>query len=258
MSVYEHFRKEEQPFIDQVLSWKEIVERTYEEKLTDFLDPRERKIVHMLIPTSDDALQVKHDGGGKYTERTRVIIAPFYSLIQKDDFQLTLLEATYPTKFVTLSHRDVLGAFLSLGLVRDKLGDIYVDNGKIQMIVATEIANFVRMNFTQIKQARVTFCEKTFTEWIENKPNWIESNQTVSSLRLDNVVKEIYNISRKLAVEAIKKQLIKVNFKVVDDAKFILGEDDLISFRRKGRSKLVKINGQTKKGKWRITTAKLK
>ncbi|MYL58698.1 RNA-binding protein, partial [Virgibacillus halodenitrificans] len=41
MELYQHFRKEEQPFIDQVMSWKEDVEQKFEHKITDFLDPRE-------------------------------------------------------------------------------------------------------------------------------------------------------------------------------------------------------------------------
>src|SRR5690625_6105776 len=71
MSIYQHFREEEQPFIDQVLSWKEQVERTYQAKLTDFLDPREQQIIDMLTGTAGDDLQVKLDGGGTYSERKR-------------------------------------------------------------------------------------------------------------------------------------------------------------------------------------------
>ena len=53
MSIYQHFRKHEHQFVDQVLSWKEQVERTYTSYITDFLDPRERKIIANLIGSSN-------------------------------------------------------------------------------------------------------------------------------------------------------------------------------------------------------------
>src|SRR5690625_3799901 len=105
MTVYQHFRKEEHPFIDQVLSWKEGVERSYQRKLTDFLDLREQQIVGMLVGTENDDLQVSMFGGGLYSERKRVIIAPYYEELSELDHQLTLLEGTYHSKFVTLTHR---------------------------------------------------------------------------------------------------------------------------------------------------------
>src|SRR5699024_11983627 len=84
------------------------------------------------------------------------------------------------------------------------------------------------------------------------------SDLTVASLRLDAVLKSIYNMSRKDAASVIAAEHVKVNFKVIDDAKFILQEGDMLSVRGKGRSKLVRINGKTKKGKWRITAAVLR
>ncbi|MDY0408114.1 RNA-binding protein [Virgibacillus soli] len=257
MSIYQHFRKEEHAFIDQVLSWMEMVENSYIPRLSDFLDPRQQQIVSMLIGTKQADLQAELYGGGTYTERKRVWIAPFYDEINEDLFQLTLLQAKYTEKFVTLTHRDVLGAFLSLGLAREKLGDILVGDGLIQLIVASEIAPFIEMNLTEIKNAKITIQHKPLEDLLEKKLNWIESNQTVASLRLDNVLKEIYRISRKDAVDFIQKQYVKVNFKLVTDPKFIIEAGDMISLRRKGRSKLVQINDKTRKGNIHITTARL-
>ncbi|SET30705.1 RNA-binding protein YlmH, contains S4-like domain [Oceanobacillus limi] len=258
MDIYQHFRKDEHDFIDQVLSWKEEVERSYQRKITDFLDPREQQIVEMIIGTSNEDVIVKQFGGGSYSERKRVIIAPYYEEIEKDDFQLCLLQASYPEKFIRLSHRDVMGAFLSLGMKRKKLGDIVVKDGIIQLITSADIALYVSTNLTSIKKASLQLEEIPLDSLTENKPDWKETEQTVSSLRLDNVLKEIYNISRKVAQEFIQKKYVKVNYKLVEDGKFILQEDDLISLRGKGRSKLLKVNGYTKKEKIRITTALLR
>ncbi|AXI09010.1 RNA-binding protein [Oceanobacillus zhaokaii] len=258
MDIYQHFRKEEQGFIDQVLSWKEQVEHSFVPKLTDFLDPREQQIIEMLIGTSIDELKLYQFGGAVQSERKRVIIAPYYEVITDGNFQLTLLEATYQDKFVTLEHRDVMGAFLSLGIIRKKLGDIYVKDGVIQIIMTNDIASYVITNLTSIKNATIKFEEKPSHSLLTNAADWVESDKTVSSLRLDAVVKEIYRISRKDATDLITKQFVKVNHRVVEDGKFTVEPGDLISVRGKGRSKLVTINGQSKKDKWRITTAMMK
>ncbi|MFD1447028.1 YlmH family RNA-binding protein [Oceanobacillus profundus] len=258
MDIYQHFRKEEQPFIDQVLSWKERVEQTFQPKLTDFLDPREQQLVEMLVGLNNPELKLDKHGGGLNTERKRMVIAPFYEEIAEESFQLTLLQTTYPDKFITIEHRDVMGAFLSMGIKRTKLGDIYAADGLIQIVLADEVSPYVTANLNAIKKATVTFGEQPLTLLKEKQERWVEADKTVSSLRLDAVIKEIYHISRKDASALIEKLQVKVNHKVVDDTKFQLQEGDMISLRGKGRSKLTAINGMTKKDKWKISIASLK
>ena len=52
-AIMQHFRKDEQPFIETVIGWIREVENTYVPKLTDFLDPRERFIVESLTVGAD-------------------------------------------------------------------------------------------------------------------------------------------------------------------------------------------------------------
>lgn len=257
MDLYQHFRKEEHAFIDQVISWREQVERTYQPKLSDFLDPREQKIFASIIGKDTDFTWELFGGGGN-TERKRAFLAPYYENITNSDFELTLLEARYPSKFVSLGHRDVLGAFLSLGIKRKKLGDLLVRDGIIQIVVASDIDSYVKMNLTAIKKASVNFEERDTIHLLENNEKWESKLATVSSLRLDVVVKEIYNVSRQTAADAIKKGLVKVNFRLVENPAFVLEQDDLLSVRGLGRSKLNEILGLSKKEKWKITYERLK
>lgn len=258
MEIYQHFRKDEQEFIDRVLAWKERVEGTYIPKLTDFLDPREQHIMESLIGKHHDTLVLHKNGGGDITERKRMIIAPMYEAIDETDFELTLLEASYPHKFIALTHQDVMGAFLSLGIKRKKLGDIYAADGVIQILTTSDIASYVKVNLSGIKQAKLQFNEQTLSEFRGTEKQWEETDHTVSSLRLDTVLKEIYKLSRKIAAQSVAKGHIKVNHKMCENPAITLQEEDLISMRGKGRSRLCAIHGETKKGKWRITTAVLK
>jgi RNA-binding protein YlmH len=258
MDIYQHFRKDERPFIDQALSWKEQVERSFINKKTDFLDPREQQIISMIMGSNDPDVKLDLFGGFQNAERRRAIISPYYEEVREDDFQIIMLEATYPEKFLTLTHRDILGASLSLGIKRSVIGDIIVENGVMQIITAAEISAYISANLTSIHKAKIALKERPLSSVIEKQMNWAERYHTVSSLRLDVVLKETYHISRKSALELIQKQGVKVNYKVVEDAKFLLREGDMLSVRGKGRSKLIALNGKTRKDKLKITMAVLK
>src|SRR5690625_4904191 len=98
-----------------------------------------------------------------------------------------------------------MGAFISLGITRDKLGDIFVTAGHIQIMMAEEIANYVSMNLTTIKNANISLTEEPITKLLEKEMDWIATDTTVSSSRLDTVLSEIYKMSRKEASAYIKR-----------------------------------------------------
>ncbi|MFZ3576528.1 RNA-binding protein [Virgibacillus sp. DJP39] len=258
MDIYQHFRKEEQPYIDRVLSWKELVERSYQPVLTDFLDPREQQIINLLVGGDDNDLKLNLFGGGNFSERKRAIIVPEYEEVVESDFGIIILQTNYHEKFVSLSHGDVMGSFLSLGLERKKLGDIIVKDGLVQILLTDDISTYVVANLTSIKNTNVNFVSKSIKELVEKELYWISEDHLVSSMRLDTIIKSIYAISRQTAAESISKKLVKVNYRVVDDRSFTVQANDLISFKGKGRSKVEGINGKTKKEKLKITTSKLK
>jgi RNA-binding protein YlmH len=257
MDIYQHFRKEEQPFIDQVLSLKDDVERTFQTKLTDFLDPREQFIMQSIIGGHTD-VQLRFFGGQPHVERKRALLAPYYEEIHDEHFNVVILEASFPQKFVQLTHRDVLGSLMSLGMKRSKIGDLIAEDGVIQIVAAEEIAIFIQTHLQSVKKSKINLSIRGVSQLRESKERWYEQEGTVSSLRLDAIIKEIYRISRQQAQDYITKGAIKVNFRIVDNPSFQLAPGDMISFRKKGRSKIERIDGQTKKEKWRITTAMLK
>lgn len=259
MDIYQHFRKDEQPFIDQVLNWREQVERQYMAKYSDFLDPREQRIFQSIIG-QDEEFVLAFFGGVKGTERKQALLAPFYQTVVNEEFPIDILTASYPAKFVNIEHRDVLGAFLSLGLMRKKLGDIVIDQeiGSIQIIVCSDISDYVIAHLNSIKKANVQFERIPIKQAVAVESDWAERETTVSSLRLDVLTKHFYRFSRKQAMELINKGYVKVNFKIVEDPAFLVEPGDIISCRGKGRSKLQEIIGQTKKHKWRVKFARLK
>lgn len=257
MDIFQHFRPGEQEFVAKVLQWKEHVEERYYPKLTDFLDPREQKIVKSIIG-SHSSVKVEFFGGVKNAERSRAVICPEYFQPGPDDFQIALWEIEYPRKFVTLEHRHVLGSLMSIGLRRGKFGDILLEDGRVQFFAAAEVSEYIRQEFTAVGRTTIALKEQPLSEALFVPEQWQETPVTVSSLRLDAVLATVYRLSRQKAQNFIKQGHVKVNWAVVEEPAFECGEGDLLSVKGYGRAKLIVLEGQTKKGKWRLTVGRKK
>lgn len=257
MNIYQHFRLEEREYIDQVLQWKDQVESQYAPKLTDFLDPREQHILKLLIGENNE-VKYQFFGGSLDGERKRALLYPDYLMVSEEDFQIALFEIQYPSKFVTLEHRQVLGTLMSLGLKRGKFGDILMKDGKVQFFAAKEVSSYIQNNVESIGKAGVRLNEISSNEQISSRELWEENDLTVSSLRLDTVISGVYHLSRQKSQALIQHGLVKVNWTLTENPSFDCDEGDMLSVRGFGRAKIVAIEGKTKKDKWRIIVGKQK
>ncbi|WP_096199276.1 YlmH family RNA-binding protein [Bacillus sp. FJAT-45350] len=257
MSIYQHFRVDEHPFIDQVLEWKGEVSLAYQMKLTDFLDPRQQQIISSIIG-NDDEVRLSSWGGTPYSERKRILLYPSFFELNDDDFQVCTFNVDYPRKFVTIEHREVLGSLMSLGMKREKFGDILLHNDTIHIVLASEIADYVQLNLESIGRAKIKLNRIPNSEQIKYIDEWEEQGITVSSLRLDLVLSEIYKTSRSKILPYIEKGVTKVNWKTIEQPSFQVEEQDHFSVRGFGRSKLISVDGKTKKDKWRLIIGRKK
>ena len=255
-SIMQHFRKDEQPFIETAIGWVREVENTYAPKLTDFLDPRERFIVESLIGNSD--ILVNAYGTFPNSERMRVLLYPSYYVPERGDYEVTVFKVNYATKFLTLEHKDVLGSLMSLGINRSKFGDIQLSGDEVQFAVTTELKDYMTANFTSIGKAKVSIIEvPNIEELIVTNDTWVESLQIVSSMRLDTVVSELLTTSRQKAASLIHSDKVKVNWSTQNNPAIELYESDMLSIRGAGRFKVIAIEGRTRKDNIRLLTGKL-
>ena len=254
--LIQHFRKDEQSFIEQVSDWQREVEDRYTPKITDFLDPRQRFIVASIVGQAND-LTVYKEGVFEQAERKRIMIAPSYYVPEKDDYQVTIFSVNYPSKFVQLRHPDVLGALLSLGIERGKFGDIRVAENTVQFAIATEVADYVRANLSSIGKIKVHVEELGVMPLLRVEAQWIERSYTVSSMRLDVVLATVLNISRQKSQSLVAAGRVKVNWTLREQVAFELQEGDIISARGFGRLKVIMTEGRTKKDKIRLQIGQL-
>lgn len=255
-TIFQHFRKEEQAFIELVYDWIHDVEHMYAPKLTDFLNPRERFIVRSLMGQAD--LEQASTGRFQEAERQRLLLYPSYYEPNVEDFQVAIFRIKYPTKFMTLAHKDVLGSLMGLGIDRSKFGDIRMDGEEVQFAVAAELADYLRANFVAVGKSKVSIEEVTREEDIVLATEiWREELNTVSSMRVDTIVAAVTNLSRQKAVTLIKGDKVRVNWATEQNISAELFEEDVLSIRGFGRFKVIAVEGRTKKDKIRLLTGVL-
>ncbi|MBD8003950.1 YlmH family RNA-binding protein [Bacillus norwichensis] len=255
--IYQHFRPEEKQFIDTVLDWKEQVENTYAPKLTDFLDPRQQFILQSIIGDGVD-VRCGFFGGREQSERKRALLYPEYFQPEEKAFLVGLYEIEYPRKFMKLEHPMVLGSLMSLGVKRDKFGDILVNGDRIQFFSNEEIEPFLMAELREIGRATVQLRRLPLEEAIQESEQWRELDISAASLRLDAIISSTFNLSRQKSQALIEQKLVKLNWKTVENPATECMEGDLISARRLGRCKIIELLGYTKKSKSRLKIGLLK
>ena len=255
--VLQHFRKDEQPFIEQVGGWLREIQDRYAPKLTDFIDPRQQYIVKSLVGQNDDIVATAF-GEFPDAERRRMLIAPSYYVASDEDYNISVLSIKYPSKFIKLKHPDVLGTLMSFGLDGSKFGDIRVADSQIQFAVASEVCDFVRMNILAIGKSKVQVEELPLDHpYLENNDVWVEETHTVSSMRIDTIIASLFNVSRQKSSMLINSGKVKVNWTIREQPSFELHESDLLSIRGYGRIQIGLIEGRTKKDKIRLQIGRI-
>jgi RNA-binding protein YlmH len=254
--LYAHFHPEERPFVDKAWDWVVRAAERYAVKRTDFLDPRQAFILHSLA-NRHGGVRVGFYGGYEEAERKRAVIAPDGWDAETDDYGIRVLAITSDdAKFAELQHGDFLGALLGLGMKRDKIGDIHKGDGYCHALIAEEMADYANVHLRQVHRVRVQ-TDIIPPERLQIVPPRLERiGLTVSSLRLDGILSDVYRISRGKVTEPIKNGRCRVNWKVEEDPAKPLKEGDVVSFQGFGRFRVISVEGETKKGKIRVKIGK--
>ncbi|MGZ0049972.1 YlmH family RNA-binding protein [Brevibacillus gelatini] len=251
MSVFDHFAKEERPFVERALEMLTLAERKQAMRLTDFVDPRQWHIMKSLTSQVRD-VKISASGGYEGAERMRVLIHPEYMEAEPEDFRLALLAIKADQRFHTLEHRDVMGALLHAGLKREKFGDMLTDVGTCYAIVAEEVADFVCTQVTHIHRTPVQIERVAWESFTPPAPRFAEKTITVPSPRIDAVIGEVHNMSRAKALVPIRAGKVKVNWRVTEDPSTQLQQGDMVSLAGYGRFKILQIAGPTRSGRLRM------
>jgi RNA-binding protein YlmH len=255
-AVYAHFHREEQPFVQRMVDKIQQITTVHESFVSDFLDPRQQYIVQSLINRERD-LQTVMNGGYESAERKRVWIAYDYEPHPDPEDAISLLEITsLDNRLTGYRHGDFLGSLLGLGIKREKLGDIHIDDNSCQVLIATEMADFVRLHMQKVGSVHVHVERIPLTNLREIPPALEELIITVPSLRIDGLISDVFKMSRTKAQLPIKAGRCRINWRVEESTSQMLQAGDVVSLQGWGRFKVLDIQGVTKKGNFRVKIGK--
>ena len=228
---------------------------------SDFLDMHERSVVSELRLQYPD-VKIIFYGVFEDAERTVAVFLPEYIEAENtdelrayfeenpDDNPLCVIKLEKDKFSPALSHRDYLGALMGLGIRRETTGDIAVDENGCKTVVLSKIAPFVAENMNKAGRGTLK-AEIIPVSQAENgkKSTGVPDSFTVSSMRLDSVVKNAFRVSRNDAVSAIENGIVFVNdIECVKPDKKVSAEDKIV-FRRKGRIIVNDCSAVSKKGR---------
>lgn len=242
---------EEKQFVRRLEERLERVETRYQEEITDFLEPRLQLVAEEYL-RSRKMKRYLLCGGYENAERKRLMLYPEYTDLSCAMAGIVLLQFRGKLDFVSVNHRDFLGAIMSLGLRREKLGDLLVLETGCALFVEQEIAAYLMQNELRVKHVPLTVESLPLDQFVPPVQHIKEVHIMVASMRLDTILAHSLHLSRTKAIELIQAGKVKVNHSEVGENDYLCRQGDLLSCRGYGRMRVGEIEGETKKGKLRV------
>ena len=230
----------------------ELARRSYNAGIytfTDFLGLAELSIFEE-VKRELQGIKYTLFGGHSDTERKMIRFGSQEELFYEEPFPIVLMKAEpLSQKFADkLSHRDILGALMNLGLERENFGDIAIIDNVAYVFMKDSVANYAKENLTRAKHTDLKLSV------IENLPEGKlfkteEKSIQLSSERLDAVIAKVFNLSREAAQSLFVRELVFASGKLVTSPSYAPKPYDVISVRGYGRFIYLSYETTSKKGK---------
>lgn len=223
-----------------------------------FMTPEEQALLAQMRKTLPRGLKLRFLGGFEEAERRLPL---FYdpSFGYEEDM-LSSLSEILPMEIVSssgaeLSHRQILGSLMSLGVQREVVGDILpCTGGKAVFFTLAPLADFFEKQLCRVGRESVT-CGKTVLAW-DFKPQrkTKEIRATIASLRLDCAAAALLQVSRDKAQTMIRAGLVSKNHLPADDPAAPFRTGDRITIKGAGRFDILHAEEEdrTRKGRVRL------
>ena len=183
---------------------------------TQFLSPAQRAALEPLIAACGRPRCLFH-GGYEGAEGTVGVFLPDWQEAEDWDAaeELAAIQCAYPPTGAELTHRDLLGGLMGIGLTREKVGDILAGESAAQIVCMKEAAPII----------------------------------SVSPPRLDAVLASGFSLARAKAADAVTGGRVSVNHRECLKPDRPVEEGDVLTCRGLGKCVLKTVGGQSRKGR---------
>ena len=245
---------------DEILLQKRLIDLSRQAQtkdivlFSDFLNLNEQNIFHQTIP--ELFCRFEMSGGYGLSERQMIAFLPD-ALCYAWEYPICCLQIKPKNqKFADkLTHRDVLGSIMNLGITREMLGDILVEEQQIYVFCQEKIAEYLEHEIFRIRHTAVSAARAEASE-ISIQPHVEPMEGIVTSNRLDSVIACMCKISRSQAGSLIKSGKVFINGRELTGVTYECKEQEIISVRSVGRFRYTGSFGETRKGRLKITYEK--
>ena len=217
---------------------------------TPFLTPEEQDIF-LRMQREIKGVRFLLTGGYEAAERRLVLFLPSY--LEEDSL------SPHPIAWVRvrpadarfaepLTHRDYLGAVMSLGIERDRTGDIIVAENAAHIAVLRSLSGYLCENLLSVKHTRVAAEEEPLPDSLR-KPSLREITGTVASVRLDALVGTAFRMARGTSQDTIKAGYVFIDGRQTLSPSASVKPGSVISVRHRGKFAYLGEEGTSKKGR---------
>jgi RNA-binding protein YlmH len=210
-------------------------------------------LIWTKIKEMESSLGVKVYAYGGFEESERQMLA-FYTY-EKEEFPLKVMYIKANSKFSKLEHKDYLGSLMSLGLKREKFGDLIIHDDICYLALCNDITNYVVENFKSVKQASCSINEITSKK---DMPTYAFEERVIitTALRLDCIISSLTNLSRTKSNEYISKGLVLLDYIEVREKDKKVSKNSVITVRGYGKYKIIEDIGESSRGRIKLLTKK--
>ncbi len=217
---------------------------------TQFLSPAQRSALEPLLAASGHPKHLFH-GGFEGAERTVCVFLPHWQ--EPEDWEpseeLAAVEAAYPPTGAELTHRDLLGGLMGIGLTRERVGDILAGEKAAQIVCLKGTAPLILSQFGQAGRYRLNLKEISLADLSPAPAEVKLIHDTVSTLRLDAVLSSGFSLARGKAADAIAGGKVSLNHRECLKPDRAVAQGDTITCRGLGKCVLKRVGGQSRKGR---------
>lgn len=191
-------------------------------------------------------------GGYKEAERKIAVFGSeeLFGWYEEPPVKCLLIEPVSQKFSDPLTHRDFLGALMSMGIRREVLGDIVVYRNCGYLFCLASISEYVINELTSVRHTPVRCSISYLPEVAFDPPERMEL--IVASKRLDALVAAVYRISRSVSLALFDKEQVFANGKLIK-ASSECEDGAIISVRGFGRFIYDGTLRETKKGRLRVS-----
>lgn len=247
-------------FIKRVQELAAVADRRGHVTFADFLNLNEQNLLHQTLQKFP-WIQGETFGGYEGAERRMAAFVPgaVYYEEERNGLRNEMDTITYPISCIRitpvsarfaepLSHRDILGALMNLGIDRSKTGDIAVGETESYLFCHCAFSELICSELTRIRHTAVS-CQICNPENFHYSPRVQKISGSVASVRLDSLMSVALQASRSSLLSLIEEGKVFINGRLMTTNAYTPKPGDLISVRGFGKFRYIAVSGQTKKGR---------